>query len=94
MSESGATDMKRSLEDAGIKGLDFALCGVDEPKRLAEAVPGYPVVVASDYVADEVLPLVQPEQRSIVLDYTTLDEGAIYLLRSVIGEVSPVMSKV
>jgi GntR family transcriptional regulator len=94
LSESGAGDMKRSLEDAGITGLEFALCGVDEPKRLAEAVPDYPVVVASDYVADEVLPLVQPEQTSIVLDYTTLDEGAIYLLRSVIGEESPVMSKV
>ena len=94
LSESGATDMKRSLEDAGVTGLEFALCGVDQPQRLAEAVPEYPVVVASDYVADEVLPLVQPEQTAIVLDYTTLDDGAIYLLKSVIGEESPAMSKV
>ncbi len=86
LSESGASDMKRSLEDAGIEDLDFSLCGVDDEQRLAEAVPEHAVVVASDYVADEVLPLLQPEQTSIVLDYTTLDEGAIYLLRSVIGE--------
>jgi len=81
--------MKRSLEAAGIKGLDFSLRGVEEPQRLAEAVPEHSVVVASDYVAGEVLPLLQPEQTSIVLDYTTLDEEAIYLLRSVLGEEAP-----
>lgn len=90
LSESGASDMKRSLEDAGIKGLDFSLRGVDEPERLADAVPEHPVIVASDYVAGEVLPLLRPDQTSIVLDYTTLDEGAIYLLRSVIGKEAPV----
>ncbi len=89
LSESGAWDMKRSLEDAGIEGLDFSLRGVDDMQRLAEAVPEHAVVVASDYVAGEVLPLLQPEQTSIVLDYTTLDEGAIYLLRSIIGEEVP-----
>jgi GntR family transcriptional regulator len=89
LSESGASDMKRSLEDAGIKGLDFSLCGADDPQRLAALVPEHAVVVASDYVASEVLPLLQPDQTSIVLDYTTLDEGATYLLRSVIGEEAP-----
>jgi GntR family transcriptional regulator len=91
LSESGASDMKRSLEEAGVKGLDFALRGVDEPQSLAEAVPEHTIVVASDYVADEVLPLLGPDQTSIVLDYTTLDEGAIYLLKSMIGEESPAM---
>ncbi|NIN69199.1 MAG: GntR family transcriptional regulator [Anaerolineae bacterium] len=89
LGESGASDMKRALEDAGIKGLDFSLCGADDPQSLAALVPEHAVVVASDLAASEVLPLLQPDQRSILLDYTTLDEGAAYLLRSVLGEEAP-----
>ncbi len=91
LSEAGASDMQSSLEDAGVKGLQFVLRGVDQPERLAAAVAEYPVVVVSDYVSDQVLPTLRPEQKSIVLDYTALDEGAIYLLKSVMGEESPAM---
>jgi DNA-binding transcriptional regulator YhcF (GntR family) len=91
LTESGAWDMQRSLEDAGIKGLSYVLRGVDQPERLAAAVAEHPVVVISDYVSDQVLPMLQPDQTSIVLDYTALDEGAIYLLKSVMGEGSPAM---
>jgi GntR family transcriptional regulator len=91
LSEAGARDMQRSLEDAGVKELHFVLRGVDEPERLAAAMAESAVVVVSDYVSDEVLPMLRPDQTAIVLDYTTLDEGAIYLLKSVMGEGSPSM---
>ncbi len=93
LSEAGAWDMQSSLEDAGVKGLHFVLRGVDEPERLAAAVAESPVVVVSDYVSDEVLPMLRPEQTSIVLDYTTLDDGAIYLLKSVMGQGSPAVAE-
>ena len=41
---------------------------------------------SSDFVADEVRPLLRPDQTFIALDYTTLDEGAISLLRSIVNE--------
>jgi hypothetical protein len=85
-SESGALDMRRSLENAGIKGLDTFLGGVDDLPRLEEMLPGLPVVVASDFVTDQVRPLLRPDQELITLDYTALDEGAINLLRSIVTE--------
>jgi GntR family transcriptional regulator len=86
VSEYCALELKQSLEDAGVKGLEAVLCGADNPQKLAETLPGLPVVIASDFVADEVRPLLQPGQELIVLDYTTLDEGAISLLRSLMTE--------
>lgn len=86
VSEVCALDMKRSLENAGIKGLEAYLCGVDDPQKLATTLPGLPVVIASDFVADQVRPLLQPDQELITLDYTLLDEGAISLLRSLVTE--------
>ncbi len=86
-SEACALDMKRSLENAGIKGLDTSLAGVDDRGKLAETLPAFPVIIASDFVADEVRPLLQPGQELVVLDYTALDEGAISLLRSMMEEV-------
>jgi GntR family transcriptional regulator len=85
-SESGALDMRRSLENAGIKGLDTFLGGVDDLQRLEEMLPGLPIVVASDFVTDQVRPLLRPGQELITLDYTALDEGAINLLRSIVTE--------
>ncbi len=86
LSESCALDMERSLENAGIRNLEPTLCGVDEPQRLSSALPAHGVVIASDFVAHQVQPLMQPGQRLITLDYTQLDEGAIDLLRSVLHE--------
>ena len=86
VSERSALNMKRSLEDAGIKGLDASVCGVDDRQKLAETLSGHPVVIASDLVADEVRPLLQPGQELIVLDYLALDEGGISLLRSMMTE--------
>jgi GntR family transcriptional regulator len=85
-SESCALEMERSLENAGIKGLATTLAGVDDRTRLAEALAGRPVIIASDFVAAEVRPLLQPGQELVVLDYTALDEGAISLLRSMVTE--------
>lgn len=86
VSEYCALELKQSLEDAGIKGLEAILCGTDDLQKLAETLPGLPVVIASDFAADEVRPLLQPGQDLIALDYTTLDEGAISLLRSLVTE--------
>lgn len=83
-SQCCAQDMQRSLENAGVKGLDTALGGVDEPQKLAEMLLDFPVVIASDYAADEVRPLLGPNQELITLDYTVLDEGAISLLRPMV----------
>jgi GntR family transcriptional regulator len=85
-SESCALDMKRSLENAGIKGLDTSLGGVDDLQKLDEMLPTFPVVIASDFVTDQVLPLLHPGQELITLDYTALDEGAINLLKSIVTE--------
>jgi len=86
VSEYCASELKQSLEDAGIKGLEAILCGADDLQKLAETLPGLPVVIVSDFVADEVRPLLQPGQELIVLNYTTLDEGAIGLLGSLLTE--------
>jgi len=86
VSERSALNMKRSLENAGIKGLDASICGVDDRPKLAEMLSGRPMVIASDLVADEVRPLLQPGQELIVLDYLALDEGGISLLRSIVAE--------
>lgn len=85
-SECSALNMKRSLENAGIRGLDAAASGVDDPQRLAETLSGRAVVIASDLVAAEVRPLLQPGQELIVLDYLALDEGGISLLKSMVTE--------
>ncbi len=85
-SECCAQDMKRSLENAGVTGLDTALGGVNDLGKLAEMLPHYPVVIASDYVADEVRPMLGPDQELITLDYSVLDEGAISLLRPIVTQ--------
>lgn len=85
-SESCAMDMQRSLENAGIKGLNTALGGIDDLQKLDEMLPAFPVVIASDFVTDQVRPLLQPGQELITLDYTALDEGAVNLLRSIVTE--------
>jgi DNA-binding transcriptional regulator YhcF (GntR family) len=85
-SEACAQDMKHSLETAGIKGLDTLLGGVDDPDKLTEMLPAFPVVIASDYVAAQVRPLLQPHQKLITLDYTMLDEGAVNWLRHLVVE--------
>ncbi len=54
--------------------------------RLAEMLPASSIVIASDYVADEVRPMLQPDQELITLDYTVLDEGAISLLRPLVTD--------
>jgi hypothetical protein len=79
-------ELQRTLESAGIKGLDVTLGGVDDLDKLGEMLPEQPVVIASDYVVEEVQPLLGPDQKFIALDYTTLDEGAINLLRSIVNE--------
>lgn len=84
VSQRGAQDLQESLVNAGIKHLDATLAGVDDHSRLSEAVVGRPVVIASDFVADEVRSLLQPEQELITVDYTVLDDGAINMLRSYI----------
>jgi GntR family transcriptional regulator len=89
VSECCAVDLQQSLEGAGIKGLKPVLGGVDDLHKLAAILPGLPVVIASDFVADRVRPLLHPGQEFITLDYTALDEGAINLLRSVVLEDRP-----
>lgn len=84
--ESCAMELKQALEDSGIEGLETTLGGIDDLPRLARILTGLPVVIASDYVASEVRPLLQPDQELIVFDYTTLDDGAINLLRSLVTE--------
>jgi GntR family transcriptional regulator len=82
--ERNAGLMGQSLANAGIRGLDVALCGANEPQKLAETLARVSAVVASDHVADQVRPLVRPDQQLIVLNYMELDDGGINLLRSVI----------
>ena len=86
VSESSALNMKRSLDNAGIKRLDATVCGADDRQKLAETLSRHPVVIASDCVADGVRPLLQPGQELIVLDYLALDEAGISLLRSMVTE--------
>lgn len=81
-----ALNMKQSLENAGIKGLDARVCGVDAPEQLAETLQEVGVVIASDLVAQEVLPRLEANQKLIVIDYLTLDEGGLSLLRSILEE--------
>lgn len=90
VSDGSALNMKRSLENAGIKGLEASVSGVHDSRKLAETLAGRHVVIASDLVADEVRPLLQPGQELIVLDYLALDEGGISLLRSMVTEEVPV----
>jgi GntR family transcriptional regulator len=85
-SECGALELKQSLEDSGIKGLETVLGGIDNLPGLARLLPGVSVVIASDFVADQVRPLLGPGQQLIALDYTTLDEGAFNLLKSLVTE--------
>lgn len=84
VNESCACDMKRSLEHAGIKGMDTSLFGVDDQQKLTDMLPRYPVIIASDFISDKVRPLVQPNQELIVMDFTAVDEGAIELLESML----------
>jgi GntR family transcriptional regulator len=86
LSHGCALELQRTLENAGVKGLDASLGGVDDLDDLGQMLPGHPVVIASDFVAQEVRPLLKPDQELIELDYTTLDEGAINLLRSIVSE--------
>jgi GntR family transcriptional regulator len=86
MSETCALDMQRSLEHAGITGLETSPCGVDDHEKLSERLAGQSVVIASDFVADEVRPLVRPDQEFIELGFTVLDEGAVSFLKSVLTE--------
>lgn len=88
LSQCCALELQHTLESAGIKGLDITLGGIDDLGKLGEMLPEQPVVIASDYVAEEVRPLLGPDQEFIALDYTTLDEGAINLLRSIVNEES------
>jgi len=86
VSECSALNMMRSLESAGIKDLDASACGADNPQKLVETLSGRSVVIVSDLVADEVRPLLQPDQELIVLDYLALDEGGLSLLKSIVAE--------
>ncbi len=86
LSQGCAMELQRTLENAGIQGLDVTLGGVDDLGELGEMLPQQPVVIASDFVAEQVRPLLGPDQEFIALDYTTLDEGAINLLRSIVSE--------
>jgi len=81
-----AQEMKQSLEDAGIKGLETVLGGTDDPHGLAEALGQTSTVIVSDFAAEKVRALVRPDQRLIVLDYTTLDTGAIDFLNCLMNE--------
>jgi len=40
VSERSALNMKRSLENASIKGLNASVCGVDDPQKLAKTLSG------------------------------------------------------
>jgi GntR family transcriptional regulator len=84
VSDCSAQNMRRSLEDAGVQGLDVTVCGAGDSRKLAETLAGRAVVIASDVVADEVQPLLELSQKLIVLDYLALDEGGISLLRSLL----------
>jgi len=75
--------MKRSLEDAGIEGLDASVCGMDESERLREILGTVSVVIASDHVSEVLRPLVRADQKMVVLNYVAVDEGAIKLLKAV-----------
>jgi len=86
LSRGCAVELQRTLENAGIQGLDVTMGGVDDLGELSEMLPQQPVVIASDFVAEQVRPLLGPDQEFIALDYTTLDEGAINLLRSIVNE--------
>lgn len=90
VSDGSALNMKQSLENAGIKGLEASVAGVHDSRKLAETLAGHHVVIASDLVADQVRPLLQPGQELIVLEYLALDEGGISLLRSMVTEEVPV----
>lgn len=92
-SQSGAQELRHSLETSGITGLETVLVGADEPQRLQAVLPDCPVIIVSDFVADAVQPLVQPEQQLIVLDYTTLDEAAIDFLRVVLTDELPLSGR-
>jgi len=78
--------LEKSLEDAGIKNVDVSVCGVDRPEDLAQILKKVSVVIASDHVAGQVRPLLQPDQRLIVLDYLALDQGAFRLLEAVLNQ--------
>jgi GntR family transcriptional regulator len=86
LSSGCAMELQRTLENAGIRGLDVTLGGVDDLDKLGEMLSEQPVVIASDFVAEQVRPLLEPHQEFIAMDYTTLDEGAINLLRSIVNE--------
>jgi GntR family transcriptional regulator len=86
LSQGCALELQRTLESAGIKGMDVTLGGVDDLDELGEMLPQQPVVIASDFVAEQVQPLLKPGQKLIALNYTALDEGAISLLRSIVSE--------
>ncbi len=88
MTKHCAAEMQHSLDDAGIKGLDYSLAGVTDRRNLAEEMPKHPVVIASNWAARQVLSMAGPDQRAIVLDYLDLDEAGIYMLQSLIGEES------
>ena len=90
VSDRSALNMKQSLENAGIKGLEASVAGVHDSRKLAETLAGHHVVIASDLVADQVRPFLQPGQELIVLEYLALDEGGISLLRSMVTEEVPV----
>lgn len=90
VSDLSALNMKQSLENAGIKGLEASVSGVHDSRKLAETMAGHNVVIASDLVADDVRPLLRPGQELIVLEYMALDEGGISLLRSMVTEGVPV----
>ena len=85
--ERNAALMAKSLANAGISGLDVVLGGANEPRKLAETLGQVSVVIASDHVADEVRPLLQPGQELVVLNYLALDDGGINLLKSVMQNV-------
>lgn len=84
--DCGVLESKESLENAGIKGLDIRLGSLENRQKLAETISQVSLVISSDFVADEVRPLLQPDQEMIALDYTSLDEGAVSLLKSMVLE--------
>lgn len=86
LSQDCAMELQHTLESAGIQGLEVNVGGVDDLDRLGEMLPHQPVVIASDFVAEQVRPLLRSDQEFIALNYTTLDEGAINLLRSIVSE--------
>jgi len=89
ISQLCAEELKQSLEDAGIRGLETVLAGTDDMPRLRDTLSGVAKVIASDFVAAEVRPLLEKGQELIVLDYSTMDAGAINLLKSLMNEGGP-----